>query len=382
MPSQTHPRKVGLILSGGGARAAYQVGVIRAIANLLPANTHNPFHVITGTSAGALNAVALATQAQRLRTGVRTLEYVWRNIQSQQIYTLNSGTLLGSASSWALAFIGRQRSEQPASLLNNAPLSALLQRTLKLDRIQRHIDTGFLDAICVTASCYSTGESVSFYQALKGISDWSGPHRVGRRTRLTFTHLLASAAIPTIFPAVQIDTQFFGDGSIRQLAPTSTALHLGAEKLLAIGVSATRSPRAAVPGAVRHPSMSQIIGHILNSAFVDTLENDLDFLRHINEIVPYVPERILRKRDLRHRVIELLEISPSQDLDMLAAQHFDELPRAMKLFIREASSSTLLSLLLFESGYCNTLMKLGFEDAMAKADAIKAFFEVEETGPA
>ena len=365
---------IGLILSGGGARAAYQVGVLRAIANILPRQAVNPFQVISGTSAGALNAVSLATHAQRLRTGVRTLEYVWQNLRSDQVYRLDSGGMLRSASGWMLALVGRRPTEAPVALLNNAPLRELLARTIRLDRIQHNIDTGLLDAVSVTASSYSSGESVSFYQAVKGIDNWEGPHRIGIRSRLTLDHLLASSAIPTIFPAMKIDAQYFGDGSIRQLAPTSTALHLGARKILAIGVSATSTRKPPESMLNRQPSLSQIIGHILNAAFVDTLENDLEFLRHMNEVLPLVPERRLLRQRLRHRIVDLLEVTPSRDLNEIAAEYFEDLPRPMKLFVKDPNSA-ILSLLLFEPRYCRALMELGLQDAMAQEAEIRAFFQ-------
>lgn len=373
--------KIGLILSGGGARAAYQIGVLRTIANILPRQTRNPFHVISGTSAGALNAVSLATHAQRLRTGVRTLEYIWKNISSDQIYRLDKGGVISSASGWVMAMISNKATETPVSLLNNSPLEDLLSRVIRFERIQHNIDTGLLDAVSVTASGYTNGESVSFYQALKGIKDWTGPHRLGVRSQLTLKHLMASSAIPTIFPAIKIDNQYYGDGAIRQLAPTSTALHLGARKILAIGVSGNRSKtNSESPAHIpEHPSLSQIVGHILNSAFVDTLENDLEFLRILNEIIPLVPKRKLLKNNIRHRVVNLLEISPSRDLSEIASEYFHELPRPMRLFIREASSGTILSLLLFEPGYCNALMQLGQKDAREKEAEIRAFFLGEES---
>ncbi|MBT8146953.1 MAG: patatin-like phospholipase family protein [Gammaproteobacteria bacterium] len=366
--------KIGLILSGGGARAAYQIGVLRAIANILPRETRNPFNVIAGTSAGALNGASLATHAQRLRTGVRTLEYVWKNISSSQVYRLDSGGIITSASSWVLAMVTNRPTETPVSLLNNSPLEELLNRVIKFERIQRHIDMGLLDAVAVTASSYTSGESVSFYQAQEGIEDWQGPHRKGQRSLLNFKHLMASTAIPTIFPAVHIDDEYYGDGSIRQLAPTSTALHLGARKILAIGVSGTRSSQQQMPPELKHPSLSQIVGHILNSAFIDTLENDLEFLRHMNDILPHVPQRKLLKYNIRHQVVDLLEVTPSRDLSEIASEYFSELPKPLRLFVKEASSGSVLSLLLFEPGYCNALMALGLKDGMAMEDEIRDFF--------
>ncbi|MCP5346169.1 MAG: patatin-like phospholipase family protein [Pseudomonadales bacterium] len=365
------------MLSGGGARAAYQIGVLRAIANILPSGTRNPFHVIAGTSAGALNAVSLATHAHRLRTGVRTLEYVWKNIRSDQIYRLDSTGIMGSASNWVMAMITNRPTETPVSLLNNAPLGELLGRVIKFERIQQQIDAGLLDAVAVTSSSYSSGESVSFYQGLPQIKDWRGPHRRGIRSCLNLNHLMASSAIPTIFPAVRIGDEFYGDGAIRQLAPTSTALHLGARKILAIGVSGNRSQRESRDQQPRHPSLSQIVGHILNSAFVDTLENDLEFLRHMNDVLPHVPQRKLLKYNIRQQVVDLLEISPSRDLSEIATEHFDELPRPLRLFIKESSGGAILSLLLFEPGYCNTLMELGLRDALEQEEQIRNFFEFD-----
>ncbi|MDP6537413.1 MAG: patatin-like phospholipase family protein [Gammaproteobacteria bacterium] len=373
----TDPQKrpIGLILSGGGSRAAYQIGVLRVVANILPKHYSNPFDVISGTSAGALNAASLATHAQRLRTGVRTLEYIWKNISSEQIYDPQSGNLLSSASSVLLTMLGsKSNGGSRVALLNNSPLGDLLRRVIKFERIQRNIDIGLLDAVSVTASAYSTGESVSFYQAVRGIEDWQGPHRIGIRTELGLAHLMASTAIPVIFPAVQIDKQFFGDGAIRQLAPTSTAIHLGARRILAIGVSGNRTQSPLEDELTEQPSLSQIIGHILNSAFVDTLENDLEFLRHVNEVIPHVSKRAIRNNDIELTEVELLEISPSKQLNLLAMEYYDELPKPMSRYIKEESSGTMLSLILFEKGFCTALWQLGFDDAMAKEAEIRQFF--------
>lgn len=369
-------RPIGLILSGGGARAAYQIGVLRAIATILPKHAANPFDIISGTSAGALNAVSLATHAQRLRTGVRTLEYIWTNLSSDQIYDTSSTNLIGSVSSILIPRLANKNGNESIALLNNAPLGTLLNRVLKFERIQRNIDRGLLDAVSVTASAYSTGESVSFYQGVKGLSDWQGPHRIGRRADLDLQHLLASSAIPVVFPAVKIGEQYFGDGAIRQLAPTSSALHLGARKILAIGVSGNRTKQPLEDAQSEPPSLQQILGHILNSAFVDTLENDLEFLRHMNTLLPHVPERTRRKHNIKLNEVELLEISPSDELNILAQEHYDELPRAMARYIKPESSGTVLSLLLFEKGFCTALYELGFRDAMEKETAIREFFNL------
>lgn len=368
---------IGLILSGGGARAAYQIGVLRAIANILPKNAANPFHVISGTSAGALNAASLATHAHRLRTGVRTLEHVWKNLSSSQVYGLQSGSLLTSASGVLLSLLSGKVGENSVALLNNEPLTKLLSRVIKFNRIQRNIDLGLLDALSITASSYGTGESVSFYQAMRGIHDWQGPHRIGRRTQLGINHLIASSAIPIIFPAVKIDDQYFGDGSVRQLAPTSTAIHLGAKRLLAIGVSGNRGKASTdMEDLDQQPTLTQILGHIMNSAFVDTLENDLEFLQHMNQLIPLVPPRARKLHNIHASEVELLEISPSEELNVLAMDHYKELPKSMARYIKKSGSGSLLSLILFECGFCTALWQLGLHDAMQKEAEIAAFFRL------
>lgn len=375
MSSSKSTDKRALVLSGGGARASYQVGVMRAVANLLPRDTPNPFPIITGASAGALNAASLATHAQRLRTGVRTLEYVWQNITSSQVYRLDSSGLITNASNWVFSFLANRRRDTPTSLLNNEPLEQLLTKVIKFERIQRGIDAGFIDALAITASGYTSGESVSFFQGIPDLTTWQRPHRVGVRTELNLQHLLASTAIPTLFPAVRIKREYFGDGAIRQLAPLSPAFHLGADRILAIGVSSNKPNRPPADASPPHPSLAQILAHILNSAFVDTLTSDMEILRRLNKLAPLLPEDAgAADPDLKLRHVDLLEISPSQNLSNIAAEHFDDLPRAIRMFIKDAGSSTILSLLMFEKAYCRRLIELGYTDAMEKEAQILEFF--------
>ena len=366
----------GLILSGGGARAAYQVGVLGAISEILPEKAANPFDVISGTSAGALNAAALAAGAWRFSNAVRRLEMVWKNLSSDQVYNLQSGNLLTSASTVVLNAMSGKAAEQPRSILDNAPLGELLKRVISFRRIQRNIDLGLLDAVSITSSAYGSGESVSFYQAMKGINDWHGPHRIGLRTKLTLDHLLASSALPLLFPAVKIGTQFYGDGAVRQLAPTSTALHLGARRLLVIGVSGNKERKADQELPQDPPGLMHILGHIMNSAFVDTLENDLESLRHMNDLIPFFNRRARRQIGYAVHEVELLEISPSRELNQLAQEHYAELPKALSSYIKPGGAGTLLSLVLFEQGFCSALYQLGYDDAMAKADDIRRFFHL------
>lgn len=359
-----------LVLSGGGARAAYQVGALRGVAMVLDKEAPNPFNIISGTSAGALNATGLATHAHKFRTGIRMLEYVWRNIRSDKIYRLDSSGLLSSASNWVFSFINNRGRQVPASLLDNRPLADLLAGVLKMERVNHNMNAGYLDSLVITASGYSSGESVSFFQSVNDIDNWQRPHRIGIRTDLRHMHLMASSAIPTLFPAVKINREFFGDGAIRQLAPLSPAIHMGADKILAIGVSGARTRRPAKGEQIAQPSLSQIIGHVLNSAFVDTLESDIAVLQRYNGLLPYCKS----KKDLDIRPVELLEITPSQDLNRIAEDHYSSLPKAIRMFIRDTNSSSIASLLMFEKAYCEKLMDMGIADALAKREQIQAFF--------
>ena len=364
---------VGLILSGGGARAAYQVGVLRAIARLLPDRAPNPFQIICGTSSGALNAAVLATEADCLQSGVNALSEIWGNIDSARVYQPMAGNLFVSVSNLMLSIVAGGAAPRASAFLDNKPLRKMLQRKLDLDRIQRNIDRGQLDALAITASAYGTGASVSFYQAIKGIEDWTGPHRVGRRCKLSVKHLMASCAIPLLFPAVSIQGQYYCDGAVRQVSPASPALRLGARRLFVIGVSGNRSKAGGDESLTEDPSSYHVLGHIMNGAFVDTLENDLDVLKRMNRISRPRPGFWSRFTGKAGDAVEFLEISPSERVNQLAVEYYAELPRSMSRYIKADSSSTMLSLILFEQGYCNRLADLGFHDAMAKQDEIRRF---------
>lgn len=370
----------GLILSGGGARAAYQVGVLKAVADILPRHVHNPFAVICGTSAGAVNATAIATHAARFRHGVRGLEQVWQDFHADQIYRTEPLRLAGRGARWLSAlFLGGVGAHRPVSLLDNQPLSRLLSRVVRFDRIQQAVEDGDLRALSITASAYTTGESVSFYQGSPEIRDWGRARRLGRRTTLGLQHLMASAAIPVIFPAVRIGDVYYGDGSVRQLAPISPALHLGADRVLVIGVGGGLSgARRGQPGPQRYPTVAEIAGHMLDSAFIDSLEGDLERLERINHTIRHIPVKTRERAGIGLRPIDTLVISPSRPLEAIAAQHVRELPRSLRFFLRgsgatRGAGSTIASYLLFEQGFCRELIHLGYEDAMVRELEILRF---------
>jgi NTE family protein len=375
----------GLILSGGGARAAYQVGVLAAIADLLPDAAHNPFPVIVGTSAGAINAVGLACGALHFTEAVRRLTAVWQGFHTHQVYRSDWPGVLRQAS----RFIGHSLlglgSEIPVALLDSSPLAELLRRELDFTGIAAAVRQRQLRAVAVTAFGYESGQAVTFYQGRATIDPWFRHRRVGVPTRLGLEHLLASASIPLIFPPVKINREYFGDGAVRQPAPISPALHLGATRVLVVGVSGNPSASAAIgevprPQHVRPPSLAQIGGHMLNSTFIDSLESDIELLERLNQMGRLVPPE-LHPRGLGLKPVEVLVISPSQPLDVIAARHRHELPRALRLFLRgpgatRASGAGVLSYLLFEPGYCNELIELGYQDAMAQQGELVEFLSL------
>ncbi|MGI9293802.1 MAG: patatin-like phospholipase family protein [Pseudomonadales bacterium] len=372
--------KPGLVLSGGGARGAYQVGVLKAVAQLQPKSAHNPFSIISGTSAGAINAVALAASANNFRLAVKKVERIWQGLHVDRVYRAGAGDLLASVGKLGASLfnegVGRH---QPLALLNNEPLRELLQHSIQFRNIQSRIDSGFLDAVSVTATSYATGHSVSFFQGKADLKRWRRAKRIGVPAQLSVSHLLGSSAIPTILPAEKIHRQYFGDGALRQLSPLSAALHLGADRIMVIGVrghTAHKSKKVLE----RSPSLAQMVGHIFSSAFIDALETDLEHLIRLNTLIGML-ENENPHLDLDHlRNVALLAIHPSVDFDAIAAQHIEDLPRAMRALMRitgatgQGGGSNLASYLLFESRFCQELIEHGYRDAMDAEDSIRTFF--------
>lgn len=388
LPAKSAGSKTALVLSGGGARAAYQVGVLKAVSEILPRQAGNPFPIVCGTSAGALNAVAIATFASRFRLGVHGLETVWRNFRSKQVYRTEFLGLVGRGSRWLSAlFLSGLGAKRPVSLLDNAPLAQLLERMLRFDRIQQAIERGDLHAVSVTCSGYSSGESVSFFEAAREVGGWRRNRRLGVRSRIGLRHLLASSAIPALFPAVQLNREYFGDGSVRQLAPLSPALHLGADRILVVGVSGSEEmlARGRVRGA--YPSVAQVAGHLLNAAFLDGLEVDLERLERNNRIAAMLAPEQRAQAEAAPRHIEVLKILPSEPLDQIAARYAYELPASMRFFLRGtgadgSAGATVLSYLLFERGYCRALIDLGYRDAMRLRSELSQFLSQAEPAAA
>jgi NTE family protein len=374
---KTEQPVTGLILPGGGARNAYQAGVLKAIGDMLPEDVENPFPVICGTSSGAMNAVLLASSATRFREGVDRIYGIWANFHVGKIFKADTWTAVKSGINWALTFIfGRLFRGQPDSILDNSPLRELMERHIRFARIQQAIDTGVLRAVSITTSGYSSGMSITFYQGVEELVPWKRTRRLGMRTELTLNHLMASSAIPVLFPAVKLRNEYYGDGSMRQTAPLSPALHLGANRLLIIGVRNPVPDASPEEGSeVPYPSLGQISGYIFDTLFMDSLDADIERMRRINHTITETRDKQVDYKGSSLRPIEYLVISPSRDVREIVARYVGSFPRSLHILLKGIGALTregrpLMSYLLFDAPYCKELMELGYQDAMASREQI------------
>jgi NTE family protein len=350
------------------------------VRELLRRPERNPFPILCGTSAGAVNAATLAVFADNFDTAVGNLLEVWENFHVHHVYRSDPVGVAKVGARWLASMMLISRSS-PASLLDNAPLADLLARTLDFGRIQENIDNGDLYAVSITCSGYSSGQSVSFYQGGPGTEAWERTQRVGAAMPLCVEHLMASSALPFIFPAVKINREYFGDGSMRQMAPVSPALHLGADRVLVVGTG--QQSTYTEPPRVRsslYPSFAQIAGHALNSIFLDSLYVDIERLQRINRTISLVTPDKLREVGVLLRQIKVLVISPSQPLERIAVRFVKELPWTIRFLLRGIGAmnrhgSNLASYLLFEKGFCQALIELGYADTMARRPEVLEFFE-------
>ena len=368
------------MLPGAGARGAYQIGVLKAIAGLLPDREPNPFNIICGTSAGAINAAVLAGRASNFERAIADMEHVWANFSTSQVYRSDDWTMLKTSAHWLTAAMrGGLGARNPASLLDNAPLRELLAQNVRFDGIRRSIEQGHLDAVAVTASAYATARSVTFFQGRPELTSWTRVRRIGRATRLTVDHLMASAAVPFVFPPVQIGGEFYGDGSMRHRAPLSPAIHLGADRMLVVGVRDER-PDAEPPvgGKPETPTFAHLGGYMLDTLFMDGLYADLEALSRTNRILEQIGDRKLTGAVANLRPLHTLVIVPRQDLRSVAAEYLHELPRGVRLLLRGLGAGSnsglqLVSYLLFQSGFTRALIDMGYRDAMEMEDELRAF---------
>ncbi|HEY3645351.1 MAG TPA: patatin-like phospholipase family protein [Gammaproteobacteria bacterium] len=372
--------KVGLVLPGGGARAAYQVGVLKGLAEMLPQDAPLPFPVIAGTSAGAINAALLACHAQDFRHGVAYLDHVWREISSEKVFKIGAWNALKTSARWISTILsGGMDRHNPISLLDNAPLRELLKEHIDFTRLEEGIDAGALDALAITASGYTSARSISFFQGKRGLEPWHRARRLGQPVELSLDHVMASVALPVIFPATRIGREYFGDGSMRQSAPLSPVVHLGADRVLVIALRNEQPNRLPLEEEqVPYPSLGQVAGYLLDTLFMDSIYGDLERLQRINATVSRMPDR----QGEALKVIDTLVITPSEDIRDIAQRHKQEFPTSVRVLLRgvgglNRSGSQLLSYLLFEAKYCRDLIDLGVRDAQAQKDQLLAFIHGE-----
>ncbi len=359
---------LGLVLTGGGARAAYQVGVLKGIAELLDRRARNPFPVVTGTSAGAVSAIAIASDPAHFRHAVYVIEKVWREFRVHHVIKADLASVLRSGLHWILALLsGGWLVHPPRSLFDNTPLWELLRKNLDFDGIPRGMYKQHLQAVGICATSYSESDSVTFYACAGPIEPWTRAARKGARVQLTLEHLMASLSIPFLFRPIFLHQQYFGDGAMRQTSPLSPAIHLGASRLLVIGVGDAAAAGLGMPKTRSEPTFGQMFGFMLDSLFMDQLHSDLERLSGYNE-------------QPNTQRIEALVLTPSRDLGEIARKYRSELPPSIRALMRamgasagSTSAATLLSYLLFERGYTRELIALGLADARARADEIRAF---------
>lgn len=386
----------GLVLTGGGARAAYQVGVLKAVAQIrrdCNGAAGNPFDVIAGTSAGAINAAALACRADDFDAAVQTLLDTWSQFHAEQVYRADSLGVIRTGARWLTMLsigwvVARWRRARPRSLLDNSPLRELLVKLVPLDRLRQVMDDGHLQALAVSASGYGSGLHVTFYDSKNHVVPWNRSQRVSIAQSISIDHLLASSAIPFVFPAVRLGPkgrrEYFGDGSMRQSAPISPAVHLGAERILVVGAGRMHEPAVPIEariGSDEYPSLAQIAGHALSNIFLDALAVDIERLQRINRTLSLLSPEARSRSGLR--AIDVLVIAPSQRLDDLAARHLASLPPSIRTLLRgvgvsgqgnDVRGAALASYLMFEAPYTQELMALGENDTLNRRDEVAQFF--------
>ena len=376
------PQSLGLILPGGGARNAYQVGVLKAVEELIAAKDPSPFPVVTGTSAGSLNAGMIASRSVDFSDGLKRLLGMWENLQMEMVVRtdVKSTTKTGAKWIWSLAS-GSGGSSQPDSFLDNTPLRSLIENHINLARMRQCIQSGHLRALGITASSYGRGASLTYFEGQENLQPWERTRRFGLPSRLRVDHFMASIAIPVVFPAVKINNEFHGDGSMRESAPLSPALHLGANKLLIISVRNPQTEYDPANLAATYPNLGFVAGYMFDTLFMDRLDSDIERLKRINFALSQTRQVTFKHNDSILRPVDFLVISPSVDIREIVARHVKRFPRSMRILLSGLGAMTkegrpLTSYLLFDSNFARDLIELGYNDGYAQRDKLQELLEL------
>lgn len=368
--------KTALILSGGGARGAYQAGVLKGLSEILPEKKQSPFKIISGVSAGAINGTKLACDIDHFANAVEKLNFLWSQLTTEQVFT----TDFLSMNKFSFGMFGNQKKMD--ALLNTAPLSVLLNKHCDFSKIKKNLDEGLIESLIITANNYTSGAAVSFIQTSTSRLTWKESRRLAVLSNIETEHVMASSAIPMLFPPVKIGSQYYGDGCVRNSTPCSPSLRMGADKIFVIGVRTQldseimdRPVAAANNNYQGPPSMIRIFNTLLNAVLLDSVEQDVRRIQRINELVDESGADTTKKG---FHKIPALCISPSQDIGELARQQAHHLPRLIRMSISAMGSldeaSEILSYLLFESHFCRKLIEMGYNDAMNSKPQIEEFF--------
>ena len=378
-PAERTGSRVALVLSGGGARGAYQVGVLRGMLELGLSNTpDHRFEILVGSSAGAINASLLAAFADDYQEGVGRLESVWGSLEPRQVFRTDLRSLGGIGAAWIrdLSFGGLLRRVAPKSLLDTAPLRTLLTDRVPFERIGRHVETGHLRALAVPATDLYTANGVVFLEAAPEVPLWKRGRWTVERTSIRTPHVLASAAIPVFFPSVEIGGRHLGDGSVRNTAPLSPAINLGADRIVAVGVRQTPST-SIPPEAGKPPSIAQVAGSLLDAVLLDAVAIDVEHGERVNASVLACPRPLDHSDAQPFRLVDILWISPTRPFHDIAREFASHIPAVVRYLMRglgsDEETTDLASYLLFDGAFCRRLMEIGREDVLERREEIRGF---------
>ena len=382
--------KTALILSGGGARGAYQVGVLKGLSEILALNDYTfPFQIISGTSAGAINTAHLACQENSFNTSVEKLVYLWAQLTPDQVFKVN--LFPGNSFSTALTGLGQILNGRSFNaLLDTSPLKKLIENNCDFNILRKNIKTGKFDSVLITANNYIKNKAESFVESSDGLGKsnlfWSETRRSALSTEINADHIMASSAIPLLFPPIKIGHEIYGDGCVRNHTPCSPSIRMGAEKLFVIGVRTQKQTEFVAEEKISMKpnqdsvSLIRVLNTLLNAVLLDSVEQDVQRIQRINELVDLAlkNKQASESAKVSLKKIPALCISPSANLGEIARSQARHLPRLLRMTIKALGdlddANEIISYLMFDKNYCRKLIEIGYNDAFEAKDEIIEFF--------